>query len=180
MFDAAYISENLPFCPAETAAIADLWHGRLDEANTWSHSVRATDRLWLGAELRRVTDDRFGIRQTPGILWVGGLPVRISFELSVWSTGMTTMAIRPRGRASIAGGPSYVAAADRALRDITRAFVATRDSVGATKPSYRAVTETVSERTFAWPTPSGATSSLRPKVTAPGSGRSTRVMVGIG
>jgi hypothetical protein len=101
--DTAYISKNLPLSPAEAAAIADHWHGRLDEATMRSHYVRGADRLWLGAELRRVHAARSQVRQAPGILWVGGLPVPVEFEISAWSTTETTLAIRPRALVSVVG-----------------------------------------------------------------------------
>jgi hypothetical protein len=176
MFATTYISQKVPFAPAEAAAIADLWHARLGETR-WSHYVRGADRLWLGAELSRVHADRSGIREAPGILWVRGLPVPISFELSVWSTGMTSMAIRPRGRVPIVSRPSYDDAAYDALQNIARCFADTKESVATTKASYRAITETVLDRTFAWPTVSGPTSSRRPKVT--GARRPARVKVDV-
>ncbi|HEY5250344.1 MAG TPA: hypothetical protein VIJ09_01705 [Acidimicrobiales bacterium] len=123
--------------------------------------------------------DRLGIRQTPGILWVRGLPGPIEFELSVWSPTVTTMAIRPRGLVSMVGRPSYHAAAYRAVQNIARCFVDTKESVETLKASYRAVTETVLDRTFTWPTPSGETSSLRPTVTTAGGRRSARVKVSV-
>ncbi len=178
MFDTAYISENLPLCPAEAAAIADVWHGGLGETTTWSHYVRGAERLWLGAELQRVGADRFGVRQVPGILWVRGLPVRIEFEMSAWSTGVTTMAIRPRGRLSIAGRSGYVEAAYRAVRDIARCFMETKESVETKQASSRAVTETVSERTFAWPTLADET-PMRPTVTAGGGHRWAQATAGV-
>jgi hypothetical protein len=177
MFDTAYISENLPIGPAEAAAIADVWHGRLGETATRSHYVRGAERLWLGAELQRVSADRFGVRQVPGILWVHGLPVRVELEMSVWTSGVTTMAIRPRGRFSIAG-PGYVEAAYRAVRDIARCLMETKESVETKQASYRTVAETVSERTFAWPTLADET-PMRPTVTAGGGHRWAQSTVGV-
>jgi hypothetical protein len=89
------------------------------------------------------------------------------------------MAIRPRGLASMVGRPSYHAAAYRAEQNIARCFVDTKESVETLKASYRAVTETVSDRTFAWPTPSGETSSLRPTVTTAGGRRSAGVKMSV-
>jgi hypothetical protein len=151
MFDTAYISRKLPVSPAEAATLADEWHRRLGQSTPGSRFIRYADRLWLSTELGPVDSDRLGVRQAAGLLWVGGLPVPIEFEMSVWSTTTTTLAIRPRGTWPVIRPRRYAATAYRALEHVTQSFLITRECRSARAESYRAVRDVLLERKFQWP-----------------------------
>jgi hypothetical protein len=151
MFDTTYISRNLPFSPAEAATVADEWHRRLGETAKGGRFLRCADRLWLSTELGPVDTDRLGVRRAEGLLWVSGLPVPIEFEMSVWSTTATTLAIRPRGQWSVARSGRYAAAAGRALDEVAQSFLITRQCRSARAESYRAVRDILLDRKFQWP-----------------------------
>jgi len=151
MFDTAYVSRNLPVCPAEAATIADEWHRRLGETAKGSRFIRCADRLWLRTELSPVDGDRLGVRRAAGILWVGGRPRAIEFELSVWSTTATTVAIRTRSTRSVIRSRRYAVTAYRALEDVAQSFLITRECRNARADSYRTVRDILLERKFQWP-----------------------------
>jgi hypothetical protein len=151
MSDTAYISRNVTVCPAEAASLADEWQRRLGETAKGSRFIRSADRLWLRTELRPVDSNRLGVRQAQGLLWVGGRPVRIEFELTAWSTTETTVAIRPRGLRPVTGSQRFGAAAGRALDEVIQSLLITRECLSARADSYRSVRETLMERKFQWP-----------------------------
>ena len=151
MFDTTYISRNIPFCPAEAATIADEWHRRLGETVKGSRFIRCADRLWLSTEMSRVDASRLGVRHAAGLLWVGGFPVPVEFELTAWSTTATTVAIRPRSTTTVISSGRYAAAAYRALEDVAQSFLITREGRSARADSYRSVRDMLLERKFQWP-----------------------------
>jgi hypothetical protein len=151
MFETAYISRTLPVGPAEAATLADDWQRRLGETARGSRFIRYVDRLWLSRELGPVEADRLGVRRAEGLLWVGGLPVPVEFELSVWSSTATTLAIRPRCPWPLARCGRYAAAAYRALEDVAQSLLITRECRSARAESYRTVREILLERKFQWP-----------------------------
>jgi hypothetical protein len=151
MSDTAYISRNVPLCPAEAATIADEWHRRLGETAKGTRFIRCADRLWLSTELSPVDSDRLGVRRASGILWVGGRPVPIEFELSAWSTTATTMAIRPRTTRPVFRSERYATTAYRALEIVAQSFMITRECRSVKADSYRTVRDILLDRKFEWP-----------------------------
>jgi len=163
MFDSTYVSTTIPLGPAEAATVADHWHRRLAQTAKASRFVRGADRLWLAPELGPVEADRFGVRRAPGILWVGGLPVPIEFELTVWSATTTVLAIRPRGRTPLFGVGRYTTTAHRALEYVAQSFLITRECLSVRTEPYRSVKDALLERKFQWPAPTVPSPSVFPR-----------------
>jgi hypothetical protein len=151
MSDTAYISRNISLCPAEAATVADEWHGRLVETAKSSRFIRCANRLWLSTEMGGVDSDHLVVRHASGILWVGTRPVSVEFEMSVWSTTATTLAIRPRSQSSVIFSERYATTAHRALEYVVQSFMITRECRSARADAYRSVRETLLERNFEWP-----------------------------
>jgi hypothetical protein len=151
MSDTAYISRNLSVCPAEAATLADEWQRRLGETAKGSRFIRYGNRLWLSSELSPIDGDRLGVRRATGLLWVAGRPRRIEFEMTVWSTTTTTLAIRPRSPKPVVFSLGYAAAAYRALEDVSQSLLITRECLNARADSYRSVREILLDRKFEWP-----------------------------
>jgi hypothetical protein len=151
MIDTAYISRNISLCPAEAATVADEWHGRLGQTAKSRRFIRCADRLWLSTELDGVDSDLDVVRHASGLLWVGTRPVAIEFEMSVWSSTVTTLAIRPKSRSSVIFSERYATTAHRALEYVVQSFMITRECRSARAEAYRSVRDTLLERKFEWP-----------------------------
>ena len=170
MSDTAYISRNISLCPAEAATLADEWHGRLGETAKSTRFIRCANRLWLSTELGGVDSDHLVVRHAAGILWVGTRPVPIEFEMSVWSSTVTTVAIRPRSRSSVIFSERYATAAHRALEYVVQSLMITRECRSARAGAYRSVRDTLLARKFEWPARHGAAADPVPPTVAAGGG----------
>jgi hypothetical protein len=88
-----YVYKQLPLSPWEATKAAETWKGSVAPLCRTSRFARANQRLWLTSQLR---DGGMGeiLRQASGVLWFRGRPIRVAFELSVWSDSATIIGLR--------------------------------------------------------------------------------------
>jgi hypothetical protein len=113
-----YISIRLPSSPLAASEAIDAWHQRQPKLWRRSHLVRSRHDLWLRSEFDGEGADPTQLRRTSGVLWLQGRPVRVEFELSVWSDSITTMAIRPVRLRPVAWSDRYARSVERSLSAI--------------------------------------------------------------
>jgi hypothetical protein len=99
MSTSAYISRRLNLCPTEANAAITAWHRSLSRASNAKRFVRLPRGLWLATEPDRSSLDPLRVYAVPGVLWIGGRPLRIELEFTMWSSDACEAAIRPSGLA---------------------------------------------------------------------------------
>jgi hypothetical protein len=104
--------------PAAVDTAVAEWHRSLPHVSLARSFVRLGPRFWLATQPQVASADRHQLYAVRGILWIGGWPIRVILECSMWSATLSQVAIRPAHVAWPVGSPSYWSLAAAVLDDV--------------------------------------------------------------
>ncbi len=115
MFSSVHISRQLDIHPRDLEDVVAEWHHGLHPIRWFPRFVRLTPRFWLASEPGARSANQLQLYGVPGVLWIGGRPVRLSLEFSVWSNALSEVGVRPAGMSWPVGTDRYAHSVNAAL-----------------------------------------------------------------
>ncbi len=152
MVRTAYIARHMKLGSIEATRRADLWHQGLRPVGLGKRRLAAATRLRLRGGFEPVGSD---LRQTRGVLWLKGVPVRVELELVAYAHDVTELALHPFNLRWPVGTKRYEQRATEAIDVIGDAMMAidhvrARESVAApSEPAIIGLLQPGSERRLA-------------------------------
>lgn len=117
----AYIALHIKLGSIEAARRADLWHQGLRPIGPGRRRLAGHRRLRLRRGFGPVGSD---LRQSRGVLWVKGVPVKVELELVAYARDVTELALHPFNLRWPVGTKRYEQLAIEAIDAIADAMMA--------------------------------------------------------